>query len=460
MTHFAEESSTKNRSMHTIDPDTVWKNVLLFLEKEITSANFKTWFRDTFIHTIDDGTIILGVPSVFVKDFIRDKFKNLILRKIREELPDIRNLEFTIVQRFAPQKTITTKSSQTHELPLNDYYIDKNDNLNPKYQFETFVVGPFNQLAHTAAKTVVTRPGITYNPLFIYGHTGHGKTHLIQAVGNKLKKMGKKVLYATSERFAVDYITSVQSGTANNFKDKYRQYDVLIMDDVQFLSKTDKTQEELFHLFNAYYDTNRQIVFSSDVHPSLLNSMEERLRSRFNQGMIVDIPRPDFESRMAIISSKASSLKVFLDASIIEYLASTLDGNIRELEGVINSLSCRAEVLGRPMKLEEVEIFIVENLKPNKSISIKEVIARIAKFYNLTPSNLFEKTRRQDIVRPRQLTMYILREDFEISYPVIGQEFGGRDHTTVIHSCEKIKKDAKNDSNLEKELDQLRALFK
>lgn len=442
-----------------IDIKKLWDDALVAIELGITPANFKTWFRDTRIVGLEEGTATLGVPSVFVRDWLKDKFQPMILRVLRENAPFVRNIEYSVVAR-----TEKRQESRTHSvnaaLPLEEYYINKGDNLNPRYSFDTFVIGPFNALAHAAAKTVSERPGITYNPLFIYGKTGHGKTHLIQAVGNHLKKGGKKVFYATAERFTVDYFNSLQSGTANSFKDKYRQYDVLVMDDVQFLNSKEKTQEELFHLFNTLHDNNKQIVFSSDVHPALLSGMEERLQSRFAAGMIVDIPAPDRESRAAILKAKAAQNRITLSEEVIEYLAESISGNIRELEGALNSIMCQSQLLGRVLNLDEVKVIIKNSARPRRSMAIDDVVERVAQFFDIEPASIYEKTRRKEVVRPRQLIMYILREDFAVSYPTIGQKLGGRDHTTVIHSCEKIKNELKQNSALEEEITQLRALLK
>jgi chromosomal replication initiator protein len=266
-------------------------------------------------------------------------------------------------------------------------------------------------------------------------------------------------LYATSERFAVDYLNSVQEGKANSFKEKYRQYDVLIMDDIQFLSDKEKTQEELFHLFNALYDNNKQIIFSSDKHPNYIPGLEDRLKSRFNAGMIADIPEPDNESRVAILKTKAVQNNFQLSDEIIEFIAREVQGNIRELEGVLNSVIFQSQVKGRVPNQSEIKGIIKNSSKPKKSVSAKDVIKKIADFYEINEQSIYEKTRKKEIVKPRQLVMYILREDFGVSYPSIGEKLGGRDHTTVIHSCEKIKKDLKNDSILVGELDQIRALL-
>src|SRR3990167_9371897 len=454
--------STTNSIVRTehIDVKKLWDDALVKIELSITPANFKTWFRDTYILSLEDGTATLAVPSVFVRDWLQDKFQSMILKTLLDISPYVRSVEYEVVQRSDRRSEGSKTQTVNAALPLEEYYINKSDNLNPKYSFENFVIGPYNALAHAAAKTVSEKPGIAYNPLFIYGKTGHGKTHLIQAVGNQVKKQGKKVFYVTSERFAVDYFNSLQSGTANSFKDKYRQYDVLMMDDVQFLTSKEKTQEELFHLFNAFHDNNKQIVFSSDVPPHLMSHMEERLRSRFTQGMIVDIPAPDLESRGAILKAKAAQHNIVLNEDVIGHLSRVIDGNVRELEGALNTILCQSQLLGRTLSLEEVKQHIKNSARPRKSLAVSEVVEKVARFYEIEATNIYEKTRRKEIIKPRQLIMYILREDFHESYPAIGQKLGGRDHTTVIHSCEKIKNALKSSSELEDELGQIRALLR
>lgn len=455
-------SNISTSIIHTeqIDIKKLWDDALVSIELSITSANFKTWFKDTQIVSLEDGTVTIGVPSVFVRDWVADKFQTLILKTLRDLTPHARSVEYTVVQKSDRKQPAVKKQTVNAALPLEEYYINKSDNLNPKYIFDNFVVGPFNELAHMAARTVVNKPGIAYNPFFIYGKTGHGKTHLIQAIGNQLKYNGKKVFYVTSERFTVDYMNSLQNGTANTFKDKYRQYDVLIMDDVQFLMNKEKTQEELFHLFNYMHDNNKQIVFSSDVHPSLMSNMEERLLSRFSQGMIVDIPPPDIESRSAILKSKAAQNSLVLSDDVVAHLAETIEGNIRELEGALNTILCQSQLLGRVLSLPEVKMLIKNSTRPRKSLAVSDVVDKVARFYDIEPASIYEKTRRKEVVKPRQLIMFILREDFQVSYPAIGQKLGGRDHTTVIHSCEKVKREIKTDHELEEEVSQIRALLK
>lgn len=441
----------------------LWQNALVQIELGTSEASFRTWFKNTDIVNRDGSSVQVAVPSKIVKEWLSEKHHKLILKVLRNFDSSIRTIEY-VVHRSAPAQDRRQSRPQPTEntsLDLQSLYIDKRDNLNPRYTFDTFVVGPFNQLAHAAARAILERPGLTYNPLFVYGSTGHGKTHLIQAIGNYFKKShtNKKVLYVTSERFAVDYINSVRTGKANSFKDQYRQYDVLIMDDVQFIANTEKTQEELFHLFNTLHDNNKQIVFSSDKHPALLPGLEERLKGRFSAGMIAEIPEPDIESRSAIIRAKIESHGFSLPEEIMNYMAENVRGNIRELEGIVNTIVCKSQYKGKGVTLTDVRALIKHNIKPSRGISIEEVVRRIAQYYEVAEKSIYEKTRKKEVVKPRQVIMYVLREEFNASYPSIGEKLGGRDHTTVIHSCEKIKEEIKSNTTLEQELDHIRTLI-
>ncbi|OYV63649.1 MAG: hypothetical protein B7X03_01025 [Parcubacteria group bacterium 21-58-10] len=445
------------------NPKELWEYILTQVELSVSSANFNTWFRNSFIVRIgEDGVLYVGVPSQFFKDWYLKKFHSLLLKIVRDISYEFRNIEYLIVKderRKAPKETKQPRSAL--ELPLDEFYINKSDNLNPRYTFDTFVIGSFNELAHAAAQAILSRPGITYNPLFIYGDTGRGKTHLIQAIGNQFKKQypGGKAFYLTSEKFTIDYTDSVQAGTANRFKDKYRQYDLLIMDDVQFLSKKLKTEEELFHLFNTLHDTNKQIIFSSDRAPAAIPDIADRLKGRLASGMTVDIGEPDPESRMAIIRKKAALQGVMLSEEVIEYVATSMSGSIRELEGMVNNLICHTQVKGAAPDITEVRQSLKSFTRPQRNISVKNVVDKVASFYGIDEESIYEKTRRREVVRPRQVIMYILREDFSISYPTIGTKLGGRDHTTVIHSCEKIKREVVVDSELAKEIQNIRTLL-
>jgi chromosomal replication initiator protein len=348
----------------------IWDGVLGEIELQVSKANFNTWFRDTFISKIDDGVVHVAVPNAFVRDWLLNKYHKCILKSLRDSGKDIRSVEYNISKSDSKKQEteIIRKVSPTNELPLQDFYINKEDNLNPRYTFESFIVGPFNELAHAASQAVLKKPGISYNPLFIYGDTGRGKTHLIQSVGNYLKNNGSnsKVIYVTSEKFVVDYVNAVQGGKMNLFKEKYRKYDVFIMDDTQFLSGKEKCQEELFHLFNTFYDNNKQIIFSSDRHPNYIDNLEDRLKSRFAAGMIVDISAPDHESRMAILKTKAKVNNVFVDDQILDFIASNIEGNIRELEGIFNSIVMQTQLKQRTLNLIEVKNLIKDSSKPKK----------------------------------------------------------------------------------------------
>jgi chromosomal replication initiator protein len=406
------------------------------------------------------------VQNEFVRDWLINKYNSTILRYLRNLSDQVKGVEYIITKEDAVEKNEQTQKKEGFpvfgaELPLQDVYVGKEDGLNPRYVFDSFVIGPFNELAYAAAQAVLKKPGIMYNPLFIYGSTGFGKTHLIQSIGNGVKKQNpnKKIQYVSSEKFSTDYVNSLQNNKVGEFKDKYRKYDVLIMDDIQFLVGKEKTQEELFHLYNALYENNKQIIFSSDKHPNYINGLEDRLKSRFGSGMIVEITMPDFESRLAILKEKLKLQQISIPDEIVSYIAETIQASIRELEGTLNLVVCQAQLKNKVLSLNEVKTLIKNNAKPTKPVSIKDIVKTVTSFYNIDERFIYEKTRRKEVVKPRQVLMYLLREDFSISYPLIGQKLGGRDHTTVIHSCEKIKVDIKSDSLLMQEIEQIRALF-
>ena len=447
------------------DTKQLWDSALSEIELTVSKANFTTWFKNTSIIKEEEGVVFISVPNSFVREWLYNKYHKFILKSLRNLSDNIRNIEYVITPRGEVSQTVTIKrplnALGSNELPLKDLYVNKEDNLNSRYTFETFVVGGFNELAYAASQAIIKNPGVAYNPLFIHGPTGLGKTHLIQAIGNAIKKKypGKKVYYATSEKFFLDYINAVQANKTSVFKEKYRKYDVFIMDDIQFFSGKQASQDELFHLFNALYDNNKQIIFSSDKHCNYIPDLEDRLKSRFNQGMIVDISAPDLESRVAILKSKATTLNALISDEVLSFVASAISGNIRELEGILNSIICQTQLKHKDLTILEIKNLLKNNKKDKKSISSEDVVDIVSSFYNLDRDSIYQKTRRREIVKPRQIVMYILREDCGISYPTIGHKLGGRDHTTVIHSCEKVKKDMKLDSVLTQELEQIRAMF-
>lgn len=444
------------------DTKQLWDKVLADVELSISKANFSTWFKNTFISKHEDGIIFVSVPNTFVRDWLSTKYHKVILKSLRDLNPELRGVDYVITKiDSSPKAQIIKSTIDTNTLGLNELYINRDNNLNPKYSLDDFIVGTFNEVAFAASQAVIKNPGMTYNPLFIYGPTGLGKTHLIQGTGNTIKKHfeSKKIYYVTSETFSSDYINSLNSGKIQIFKERYRKYDVLIMDDVQFLSKKEKSQEELFHLFNHFYENNKQIIFSSDKPPKYIPEIEDRVRSRLEGGMIADVNKPDYESRLAILKSKSKSIDLEINNELVEYLASVIQDNIRELEGALNSIVCQIQLKKRDLTLNDVKNLIKNNIKPQKSVSIKDVLRVVADFYSIEEKNLYEKTRRKEVVKPRQIVMYLLREDFNNSYPHIGQKLGGRDHTTVIHAYEKIKNDIKVDDILNKDVNKIRELL-
>lgn len=439
---------------------TLWNNVLAQIELGLSKANFSMWFKDTYIVKLEDGVVFLGVPNIFVKDWLINKYHKDILKNLRGFGEHIRNVEYLVSkeENKAPAKETPINSN---ELPLADFYINKDDNLNPKYTFKTFVIGPFNELAHAASQAILKKTAV-YNPLFIFGSTGHGKTHLIQAVGNHFKEENpnKKVFYMTSERFANDYVNSLNSGDINAFKERYKKYDLLIIDDIQFISAKTKTQEEFFHLFNHFHDSGKQLIFSSDKHPNFITDIEDRIKSRFNAGMILEIQKPDFESRILIFKKKAALLNLSLSDELIEFLASNVEGNIRELEGVLNLILCQVQLKNKDLNINDIKDLLKNTAKPKKNVSAKDVIRVVSDFYGIEEASIFEKGRKKEVIKPRQVIMYILREDFDISFPSIGDKVGNRDHSTVIHSYEKIKNDLKTNPELVQEINNIRSMLK
>ncbi len=443
-----------------MDYKQIWDMTLSRIELELSRVNFNTWFRNTQIINYKDGIIIVGVPNEFVKEWLLQKHHKFVLRVLREIHEDVRGVEFhTVKLETLQKKAAQTKNKiiePTNSLPLQDLYVNKDDGLNQKYTFNNFVVGTFNELAHAASQAIIKSPGIVYNPLFIYGNTGLGKTHLIQAVGNTIKNShpDKKVFYTSLEKYYIEFVSATHNQKLNNFKEKYKKYDVFIMDDIQFINGKEKTQDELFHLFNSLQNDNKQIVFSSDKHPNFIVGLEDRLRSRFNQGMIVDVASPDYESRINILQTKIKNQEK-VESGVIEYVAENISGNIRELEGIINFIQAQIELFDQKVTLLSIKNLIKNNTRNKKSVSISEVVKTVCEYYNIQPSFVYNKTRRKDIVKPRQIIMYILREYFDVSYPTIGEKLGGKDHTTVIHSYEKIKKERKDDPYLNKEIEDI-----
>jgi len=452
----------------SLEKKQLWEKALAEIELSVSRPNFLTWFQNTNISDCGRDIITLNVPNAFAKDWLSGKYHKIIIKALRALFPAIRNVEYVIVSQPPVSATTSIKykpamkiSSGEPQLEFEEIYIDKKANLNPRYTFDNFIVGSFNELANAAALAVTKNPGSSYNPLFIYGGTGLGKTHLLQSIGNRILQENPKakVQYLTSEKFANEYISSVQSGTAPFFKEKYREHDLLIIDDIQFFSGKNKTQEEFFHLFNALYEANKQIVFSSDRSPKAIPELEDRLRSRFEGGMIADISPPEYEARMAILKAKTSQKDIILADEIIDYIAKNIQSNIRELEGALQSIIAQSKLLNKNLNPQEIKELLQKNIKTRKKITIIHLIKTVANYYNISEKDIFEQTRKKQIVVPRQIAMYLLREDFNTSYPYIGEKFGGKDHTTVIHAYEKISNDIKSNEKIRDDIRQIREMI-
>lgn len=442
----------------------LWQAVLSEIELSISKANFITWFKNTNIISQKDNKIIIGVPNGFTKEWLENKYNKIILKALRNNADRIREVNY-IISSTAKQATKNKEKKESdkkerkpinfrEQLDLQEYKIDENTNLNPRYNFNSFVVASFNELAYAASQSVIKDLGKIYNPLFIYGGVGVGKTHLIQAIGNEiLKSKNKNIIYLSSEKFSAEMISSISSGTVEQFKDRYRKADVLIIDDIQFLAGKEKTQEIFFHTFNSLYEKNKQIILSSDRPPRAIPTLEERLRSRFEGGMIADIGIPEFETRLVILKKKASDIGIELPDETYNYIASNIQKNIRELEGALNRVMAFIKLNNTtPNQKQLVKILKTIISNPQKRTNYKKIAEAVADFYDVNINDLTNRGRRKEVVKPRQVAMYLMREELKSSYPFIGLKLGGRDHTTAIYACEKIGKEIELDNNLEQEL--------
>ncbi|MBI1755205.1 chromosomal replication initiator protein DnaA [Candidatus Azambacteria bacterium] len=445
----------------------LWRHVLSEVELSVSHASFNTWFQHTHIYSKTEGIIVVSVPNSFAKEWLESKFNKFILKSLRGASPDIKDVQFIISPAGSAIPFKFKKKKEEREVVPQDSQFefqgaDKDTNLNHKYTFDDFVVGSSNELAHAAAVSITKNIGTVYNPLFIYGGVGLGKTHLLQAIGNEVLKLhkGKLVKYVSSEKFTSELVAAIQNREMEKFKEEYRKHDVLIIDDVQFLAGKDKTQEEFFHTFNALYEKNKQIILSSDRPPKAIPTLEDRLRSRFEGGMIADIGYPDYEMRLAILKNKVVKKEASLQDEVLEYISHNFQKNIRELEGALNKVIIQMKISKNPLILDDVKRILSPSLAtPKKAANIKQIIQSVAGFYGINEKQLIIKTRKQEVVRPRQVIMYLLREEFKFSYPSIGSKIGGRDHTTVMHACEKIGGLLKNDESFAEEIGMIKKLI-
>lgn len=449
----------------------LWQAVLGELELSLSKANFTTWFKSTFISGAEEHMIVIGVPNMFTKAWLEKKYTKDILRSLQELTNgSIKQLTYKVESRpSSPQAIPLFEKQKVEEVvaPQPSYYQPKGVevkeirtgefSLNGKYCFETFIVGKQNELAHAAAQAVSAQPGGIYNPLFIYGGVGLGKTHLLQAIGNELirKDPSTKILYVTCERFTNDFIGALRSNRIVEFKNRYRTVDVLLVDDIQFITGKEGTQEEFFHTFNQLYQNNKQIVISSDRPPKAIPALEDRLVSRFECGMLADVGSPDFETRCAILDTKCQEKQYQLEREILHHVATVVQTNVRELEGALNKIIAFHQFKNTRPTLETVKP-ILSSFQPTsgrKNVTPKQLIVTVATYFDIQVEDLLGKSRQKRLAFPRQIVMYIMREEMKSSYPSIGSELGGRDHTTAMHAYDKITRCLLEDEKLQHDLE-------
>ncbi len=437
----------------------LWQTVLAQIQLNISQANFATWFMETEIISQKGPKITVSVPNSFVKEWLENKYNKHIFKIIYNVDKNIKEISYIVnkksLKSFKKEPISHIIPEEIDQLKFKEFKVNKDTNLNPRYLFDSFVVGSFNELPYAAAFATAKDPGIVYNPLFIYGGVGLGKTHLLQAIGNEIVKkfQNKKVKYIPAEKFTSEVVMGIKNHNIELFKAKYKDIDVLIIDDIQFLAGKEKTQEEFFNLFNILYEKNKQIILSSDRPPKSIMSLAERLRSRFEGGMIADISMPDIETRMAILKTKAQEKKSDFPDDVYEYIASVVQKNIRELEGALNRLIFYKKVNKKELDINIAKT-VLKNLlsAPTKIITPKKIIQTVAMFYDLKEKDLIAVSRKKEIVKPRQIAMYLLREELKNSFPFIGKKLGGKDHTTAIHSYKKILNNIPKDKKLEEEI--------
>ena len=428
--------------------DQAWQATLGQLQMEMPKAAFDTWVRDAEYISYEDGSFIIGVENAYARDWLQNRLSSTVARSLAGMMNRTVEVNFVVWQPV--EKVVAEEEKQDFfeemTLPAQSNY------LNQRYTFENFVVGPSNRLAHAASLAVAESPAQAYNPLFLYGGVGLGKTHLLQAIGNMCLQCGQQVLYVSSEEFTNDLINAIRSHTTQAFREKYRRIDVLLIDDIQFIAGKESTQEEFFHTFNTLHGQDKQIVISSDRPPKALMTLEERLCSRFEWGLTADIQLPDLETRQAILRTKAERTGNQLSNEIIELIARRVQSNIRELEGALTRVVAFANFSGLPMTPQVVESALADLLPRRSEVQPDDVIGVVAKAYGVSVEQLLGRDRSRQIALPRQVVMYLLREEAKISLPQIGETLGGRDHTTVMYGCDKITDLLERDDRLRRQV--------
>lgn len=432
-----------------------WQDILSDLSCNVPKPSMKTWFNQVRPIAKVNSTLKLSVPNKIVKFWLEQKFNHFILHSVKSVINEVKSIEYILEDTNQSVKTKSLKSFSLFK-KISIFEVNPQTNVNPRYRFDNFVVGSHNELAFAASQGTVQEIGAKFNPLFIYGSVGLGKTHLLQAIGNEVLKKhnnAKKIKYTTSEQFTNGLINALKNQSIDDFKIKYREIDVLIIDDVQFFSGKVKSQEELFHTFNVLYDDGKQVVFSSDRPPIMIPDIEERLKSRFGGGLVVDIIPPDLETRVAILKIKSQEKGVLIDSKILEIIAQKITRNIRELEGALNLILFKIKDVNK-LTEDKINALLKDYLQVYyRNITPKKIMKAIIDFYSLKEDELIKKTRKKEIIKPRQVAMYLLRDLGKMSYTSIGDLFNNRDHTTIIYSCDKIEKEVIHNLDLNQEIE-------
>ncbi len=457
-----------------MDAKQVWRAALGELQVSLSPANYETWLRDTQLVDVDDQRFRIAVPNGFAKDWLETRYRSLISQTLARIVGYSVQVEFVVGPAPAPQPTDglepqhlpSSNGSNGQEVRVEATRVGGEGgatNLNPRYTFANFIVGSANRLGHAASLSVAERPGHAYNPLFLYGGVGLGKTHLMHAIGNQViaRFPRKRVVYATSEKFTNEFITSIQQGKIDEFRSRYRRIDLLLIDDIQFIADKERTQEEFFHTFNAIHEDGKQIVLSSDRPPKAILTLEERLRSRFEWGLIADLTAPDLETRIAILRAKAEEGAVPITSDVVEFIARKVVSNVRELEGALNRIVAFASMGATPISIELAQAVLSNVLyNPKKRQVTPERIAKaVSDYYSVPMEALQGQKRDKAIVMPRQIAMFLMREETDVSLLRIGAELGGRDHSTVLHACDKITREVATNDELRREIAAVRELI-
>ncbi len=430
-----------------------WQATLGQLQMNMSKATFDTWVRDAKFLSHNEEVFTIGVQNAYVRDWLENRLTGTVTKLLTSIMNAPQKVTFQLQSTTEP-----LPSERIPSVPISTAASVNTNNqlLNARYCFENFVVGPNNRMAHAASLAVAENPSNAYNPLFLYGGVGLGKTHLLQAIGNHIREKGQNVLYVSSEEFTNDLINAIRVHNTEEFRKKYRYIDVLLIDDIQFIAGKESTQEEFFHTFNTLHSQNKQIVLSSDRPPKAMTTLEERLRSRFEWGLTVDVQPPELETRIAILRAKAESANRVVAYEILEYIAQKIQWNIRELEGALTKVLAYSELSGKPLTLELTASALLDFLPDENPVAPDRIIHMVASAFNISEDDLLGRTRTKDVALPRQVAMYLMREESNASLPQIGNSLGGRDHTTVMYACDKISDMIERDDRFRHQVFQIR----